>query len=729
MVQAGSVEALLTLNTSGFDTGISSAVKNIESLVKTLNSISTNAKGFVNGLNQVSKSMTMLNDSFAQFDVSSKKANAFNQIANGMERLVNSARALAEGNMSVQATYQHMENVVNMFAQALSNADIKLKGSISTTRQLAEANSQLSNSHANFNKLSQEFLNIANNVSKTSTNFKGFNISVSQTGTAISQVDTHSKRFIGTLTAGLPQIVSGMHNLTSDFQRFYAQLSLFDAKSNSFKKFQLEATQTSSSINNMTMAMERFNIALASSGSAGLTNWTSGVNNLNTSLRATQMATNLTSTGISNLTTNTNGLNLTLTNMDGSINRSAKSTTELGNGIKNASESTKQFSQGMSSGVNSANRMNTATRGLTGTLNTLRATVGMVASMFLFNFAHNMMISVKNTVSAKSEMLSYLHTMGMTQGQINSFNHALDQTAQRFQRINKYNIGETVANIGLEFDLSAKEMEKAMSVTSMITSEYLRAGRNADEAALAVKDIMQGQFQRLSRETGVKGEDLKKAGWSGDNEDVLGLMDALEKVAKSRHWDVFAEKANSLNDIVLITQNRLSEWATDISEGIVPIITGAFNTLVSVVDNVTGFFQGLSTALNLPDWSGTALLIGGIVTALGGLVLATITTRTHMGLLQIAHQGLTQSILATIFGIKSEEMANMKATTVIKAKILGVKSETMANQGLINILKAKALGLDVETVAQEGVTVAIEKKLMAQRAEELQARKNTANNF
>ena len=59
MVQAGSVEALLTLNTSGFDTGISSAVKNIESLVKTLNSISTNAKGFVNGLNQVSKSMTM----------------------------------------------------------------------------------------------------------------------------------------------------------------------------------------------------------------------------------------------------------------------------------------------------------------------------------------------------------------------------------------------------------------------------------------------------------------------------------------------------------------------------------------------------------------------------------------------------------------------------------------------------------------------------------------------
>ena len=146
----------------------------------------------------------------------------------------------------------------------------------------------------------------------------------------------------------------------------------------------------------------------------------------------------------------------------------------------------------MGTAGNNTNNFRNKVGGLTQSLGMLRSMVSMVGSMFLYNFAHNMMISVKNTVSAKSEMLSYLHTMGMTQGQINSFNHALDQTAQRFQRINKYNIGETVANIGLEFDLSAKEMEKAMSVTSMITSEYLRAGRNADEAALAVKDIMQG---------------------------------------------------------------------------------------------------------------------------------------------------------------------------------------------------------------------------------------------
>ena len=256
-------------------------------------------------------------------------------------------------------------------------------------------------------------------------------------------------------------------------------------------------------------------------------------------------------------------------------------------------------------------------------------------------------------VKAKSEMLSYLHTMGLTEGQINSFNSALDRTADRFQRINKYNIGETVANIGLEFDLSAKEMEKAMSVTSMITSEYLRAGRSADEASLAVKDILQGQFQRLSRETGIKGEQLKEAGWSGDENDVLGLMEALEKVAKARHWDTFAEKASSLNDIVLITQNRLSEWATDMSEGIVPMITDAFNFLVATVDGVTMIFGRIGEALHIPDWGGTALLITGVGLALTGLLTATITARTGLGLLDIKHQGLTQSIIATIFNIKA----------------------------------------------------------------------------
>ena len=207
------------------------------------------------------------------------------------------------------------------------------------------------------------------------------------------------------------------------------------------------------------------------------------------------------------------------------------------------------------------------------------------SNLLVYNFAHNLITATRETVNAKSEMEGYFKMLHFSRGQVDSFNNALDRTVAQFQRVNKYSLGETISSIGVEFNLSTQEMEKAMKVTSMITSEYLRAGRNANEASLAVKDVLQGQFQRLSRETGVKGEQLKEAGWNGDPTDTMSLLEALEKVANDRNWNVFAEKANSLNDIVTILQNRFGEWSADMVNVVQPSIVNAFNSINS-------FFSG-----------------------------------------------------------------------------------------------------------------------------------------
>lgn len=623
MAEAGSVTALLKLDTSGFDSAIKNSAEKVTQFVESMEKLGSNSDKFYTGLQKLSQGLEGFRKQLDEIGKIPSIKN-FNELSTGLTKVVDSViRFNKEGGVTV-TTFTQLGNGIRSFMNALGGVDIQLTNVVNAERMLAAESNQVASSTGNVVRAVEQYEVALQNPSPRTFMIENEGISAT-------------------------------------------------------------LLNTTTSANSATTALERYNIALSTSTgsySKGGVNFMSGLNN---------------------------------------------GAQELSRNFDKAGESAKNYGKNVESAGSSSSKMNTATRGLVGTLNTLRMTVGMVASMFLFNFAHNMMISVKNTVAAKSEMLSYLHTMGMSQAQISHFNQALDQTAERFQRINKYNIGETVANIGLEFNLSAQEMEKAMSVTSMITSEYIRAGRNADEAALAVKDIMQGELQRLSRETGVKGEDIKKAGWSGDNEDILGLMTALEKVGKSRHWDVFAEKANSLNDIVLITQNRLSEWATDMSEGVVPIVTGSFNALVNIVDKVTDFFQSLSKSLNLPDWTGTALIIGGVVTALGALVTGLIKARTNMGLLQIANQGLTQSILAAVFGIKSEELANVKATTAIKAKIFGVQSETMANQGLVNILKSKVLGLDAETVAQKGVATAI-KEANAQRVVEDIASKKAKNN-
>lgn len=346
---------------------------------------------------------------------------------------------------------------------------------------------------------------------------------------------------------------------------------------------------------------------------------------------------------------------------------------------------------------------------------------GLKTSVSLFNWVAKGMIhdfatkwvmslveATKETITNKSEMDSMLQQMKLTGNQVNSFNKALDNTISRFQKMNKYSLGETVSSLGVEFGLNAKEMEKAMPIVAMIQSEYIRAGRTAEEASLAVKDVLQGEFQRLSRETGVGRNELLAAGWNGKNTDVMSLLTALEKIGTSRHWDVFAEKATSLNDILIITSNRLTEFVARLESFVTPAITGVFNGLISLVSSISGWFNNLDPASKLFTSFTTLTAVIGTV----GTVLA--MYRTKLGLAQLAQLGLKNSILATIFSINAEEIALFKSekghnavTKAIVKKITGYKTETVAALSAKRAIAAYVLGLDGAIVKEHGFKTAL----------------------
>ena len=413
---------------------------------------------------------------------------------------------------------------------------------------------------------------------------------------------------------------------------------------------------------------------------------------------------------------------------------------QLSNAKKKVASSSSKESAGiqrsnasMNQGVGSANRLTTATTRLGKAMSSLRMMGSLVGSMLAYNFAHKLLVATGETIHAKSEMEGYFKMLNFGQRDINSFNSALDKTVAQFQRVNKYSLGETISSIGVEFNLTTKEMEKAMKVTSMITSEYLRAGRNANEASLAVKDVLQGQFQRLSRETGVKGEQLKEAGWSGDTTDVLGLMEALEKVGKSRNWDVFAEKANSLNDILTITQNRFGEWSADLVYSVQPAIVGAFNMIMGTAQKLGGALSGLWEWLNGDGIENNVAKWGLLATAISTVLGLIISYRTGANLLQIAQMGLTGSISATVLGLEAETVAQYGTLTAIKSKVLGVEAEKVATLSVKDAILSKVLGLDAEVVAQEGLKSAITTSAFARELEVMQLKGATeeeiANTF
>lgn len=356
--------------------------------------------------------------------------------------------------------------------------------------------------------------------------------------------------------------------------------------------------------------------------------------------------------------------------------------------------------------TNAMKRQESASKSLSKGFSMLRNAVTLVGSMLAYNFIHKLGQATTETINAKSEMNGYFQMLGYGQRQVDDFNSALDETIKKFPRLNKYALGETISSIGVEFELSTKEMKKAMPVVSMITSEYLRAGRNVNEASLAVKDILQGEFQRLSRETGVKGEQLKEAGWSGDKSDVMGLLEALDKVGKDRNWDKFVAKANSLNDAVLIVQNRFSEWSADMVERVQPMIVGVFNELMEVA----GFFAGkLNTVIDFISGNSIAQGIGWATlgASILGVAGALVHLRTGANLTQIAQMGLRNSIIATIFQLDAQTVAEHGLIDTILLKNETITAETLKEYGRLDSIVAVVTGLEAQEVAEIGRTKAL----------------------
>lgn len=364
---------------------------------------------------------------------------------------------------------------------------------------------------------------------------------------------------------------------------------------------------------------------------------------------------------------------------------------KLSAGADKVASSTKKASSSMSS-------MTSATNKLKQGMSSLKMVMSTVSSMFIWTFGMSLWEATKQTVTSKNEMESYLNQMGMSKGSISVFNRGLDETVQTFRKLNKYMIGETIAGIGMEFDLSARQMTKAMDVVAMVQNEYVRAGRKEEEATLAVKDILQGEFLRLSRETGVGKQDLIDTGlWGGDLKDIEGLMEALRKVGTDRHWDLFASKCTSLSDVVSTAKNRISEFTATLIDQSSPLIVGAFNGIIDVVDFLTSSWNNMGGTMQM-------LVSGGLFT---GFLTSVLMIGKNMGLVQIATNGFTNSLVAMVLKMDVAQVKSQGLLKSITMAITGFNAETSAGLGTVKMLATRVLGLDANVVATHGFAKAI----------------------
>ena len=379
-----------------------------------------------------------------------------------------------------------------------------------------------------------------------------------------------------------------------------------------------------------------------------------------------------------------------------------------------------QLNNGMRESEERATSLRKRLWDLRGIFLSLRTMFTIFGSLAVWDFGFKLIDNVRKTFQAQSEFMSQLNANAKIRGyDIEYLNRALDETAQRFQKINKYQLGETVSSIGLEFNLSAQEMKKALPVVTMVTNEYLRAGRSQEEAALAIKDILQGEIRRLSMETGVGKEELAEHGWTEDTKDVMTLFTALEEIGKSRHWDIFAEKATSVNDILAITQSRLSEFGGSLIKQISPAIVGGFNIILETIDKLNkgldnmgeggkvtaellGAYAGFKTLATIVLMSSKNLGLLDIRTIGFGKSLASLILRLDQT--KVAQYGFWKTLTATINGMEAGDVATMRSSKLLAARVLGIDATILKEKGWLTAMvhnkAAMKEGIDITKQAE-----------------------------
>ena len=680
MSVVGSVTAELLLDTENFRSEITKANELAKNLGASLN---TNMNG--SAFTKLESSLNTLSETL------SKQMQVFERFENALNDTVSEENKLIENNAKLGSSFEEVNSGIR-----------KTKVSISDIKE----------DFVNFRLLYNGFFATRptgtwiKDLEKANVETKKFSSTYAQLKDSMSTADYKSAgRFFALIGEGATKSGEQVANFEKNIIKLKEAIQS-SRKFTLFEDLMVSSEKATAQIVKNIRALEELS-AISKTGGLSNTFMTSSVNPLSASYKSF----------------NTNSLVKDMSALESQIKRTGEAGRWYGSAMdgwnakqKQVATSTNQMGNSLQQTSNKMNTLHTATTRLEKGLSSLKMMTTALSSMFVWTFGMSLYEATKQTLQSKNEMESYLRQMGMGDAAIKSFNSGLDDTANKFKKLNKYMIGESIASIGMEFDLSTQQMKKSMDVVAMVQNEYVRAGRKESEASLAVKDILQGEFLRLSRETGVGKQDLIDTGlWKGDLKDIEGLMDALRKVGEDRHWDLFASKCNSMNDALNETMNRISEFGARLIDDASPMIVSAFNSIVGTIDSATSFFNNLDITQQATLLTTSFFAFSGILPVISG----------RLSLLDAVQLGYSNSLVATIFNLDVATAKEYGMATAITTKVTGLNAETVATLGSRKALLLRLLGLNQEVAVEGGLRQALIASALAKNTNTASTTANT----
>lgn len=286
----------------------------------------------------------------------------------------------------------------------------------------------------------------------------------------------------------------------------------------------------------------------------------------------------------------------------------------------------------------------------------LRRTISGLVVIFGWNLVMDLIEVGKNSMDAANQIKMMGQTMGWTNSQVSSFTGRMRELQTIYPKIDMSATAKSVMEMAKTYKLTNAEANRLIKTSAVFTSAMAKEGRSTEDANLALKDYLDGGagWTRRMSEIGATKERLKDTGkWSGDENDVMGKINALDVLMQQKGYDELAKNIYTLDDAFNAFKYTLGSVLGEMAEGLTPTIIAMTKSVLSAIQGVRGFvqaFQGSfigNEALQIiavaGAFSGLAMVILKVIGTLWGLIQAKtlLTTLTNpIGVIVIAVSAL-----------------------------------------------------------------------------------------
>ena len=311
----------------------------------------------------------------------------------------------------------------------------------------------------------------------------------------------------------------------------------------------------------------------------------------------------------------------------------------------------------------------------------------MAMGMVGFELANGLAMAGREAINADSKLSYYANRLKMSSQEAGAFRKELQGMQKDFRKVDMNAIGASAEEIAMKSNIkpTADNMREITKMTAVMSSAFVQEGRTQEDAILAVNDALGGQFKRL-QELNITEDMLKDAGWSGDLNDQLGLIQAINKTMDDMGYTQTAQDITTLDDAFQALSVAGGQLLASILIPLTPTFINITYAIIGFVDKVK---EGVSVLQDM--FSNLPAPIQNLITTIGMLGVGAVAL------------GLSFSALGSIVGTIISPFQNLwsyfrkvpdgQELTPFKQRLQSIKDTAGSVKTAIGGLKTKLLGL------------------------------------